>query len=58
MNKIYADFRLDDTKDMFVITPEGNEFVFAFEDGFNESHNPVTVTDPTSRKNYLVIFNE
>ena len=58
LDKIYADYRLDDTKDMFVITPEGNEFTFAHSDGFNENHNPVTITDPKSFKNYLVVFDE
>mgnify|MGYP006864370583 CR=1 FL=1 len=58
MEKIYADYKLDDSKDMFVYTPEGTEFTFPFDDGFNENHNPVTITDPISNKNYLVIFDE
>lgn len=58
LEKIYADYKLDNSNDMFVITPEGNEFSFLSSDGFNESHNPVTITDPKSFKNYLVIFNE
>lgn len=58
MEKIYADYKLDNTNDMFVITPEGNEFIFLSEDGYNDTHIPVTVIDPSSNKNYLVIFNE
>lgn len=58
MEKIYADYMLDDSKNMFVITPEGTEFTFMHEDGFNDEHTPVTITDPKSFKNYLVIFNE
>ena len=58
MEKIYADYKLDDSKDMFVYTPEGYCFTFAHEDGFNENHTPVTITDPSSTKNYLVIFDE
>lgn len=57
MEKIYADYELD-SFDMFVYTPEGNKFTFLKEDGFNESHRPVTITDPNSNKNYLVIFDE
>ena len=58
MEKIYADYKLDNTKDMFVFTPEGNEFEFPFEDGYNDKHSPVTIIDPSSNKNYLVVFNE
>lgn len=57
MEKIYADFKLD-SSDMFVVTPEGNEFIFLKDDGFDEEHIPVTVLDPTSKNSYLVIFNE
>lgn len=58
MEKIYADYKLDNTKDMFVFTPEGNEFEFPFEDGYNDKHAPVTIIDPSSNKNYLVVFDE
>lgn len=58
LEKLYADYRLDNSKDMFVITPEGNEFTFLNSDGFSEDHAPVTITDPKSFKNYLVIFDE
>lgn len=57
MEKIYADFKLD-SNDMFVVTPEGNEFIFLKDDGFDEEHIPVTVLDPTSKNTYLVIFDE
>ena len=55
MTKIYADYKLD-SNDMFVITPEGTEFLFLAEDGFDDTHIPVTVVDNNSRKTYLVIF--
>lgn len=55
MEKIYADYELD-SSDMFVYTPEGNKISFMKEDGFDENHTPVTITDPNSNKNYLVIF--
>lgn len=58
LEKLYADYRLDESKDMFVITPEGNEFTFLHSDGFSDTHVPMTITDPKSFKNYLVIFDE
>lgn len=55
---LYADFVLeDDSKDMFVVTPEGNYFNFPASD-YTESHEPVNIIDPKSHKKYTVIFNE
>lgn len=60
LEKIYADYFIDSERgeDMFVYTPEGSLFYFSKEDGYNDKHIPVTVTDPISRKNYLVVFDE
>lgn len=57
MEVIYADYKLD-SDDMFVVTPEGREYIFLASDGYNEEHIPVTVFDETVNKNYLVRFDE
>lgn len=54
--KIYADYELVGN-DMFAITPEGNKFTFK-GDEYNENHEPEMIIDPTSHKQYTVIFNE
>mgnify|MGYP006934502657 CR=1 FL=1 len=53
---IYADFELD-SNDMFVVTPEGNKFTFPHT-SYNESHEPEYIIDPTSHKEYRVVFDE
>lgn len=53
---IYADFEIN-SNDMFVVTPEGNKFTFSSQD-YNEEHTPETIIDPTSHKEYVVVFNE
>lgn len=57
MKKVYADFELDESGDMFVVTPEGNKFNFPHT-SYTEEHEPEVVYDPTSHTPYLVIFNE
>lgn len=54
--KLYADIELE-SKDFFVITPEGNYFNFPCAD-FNENHEDVAIVDPKSHKRYTVVFNE
>ena len=53
---LYADFEID-SDDMFVVTPEGNKFTFSAE-SYNEDHEPESIIDPTSHKEYIVVFNE
>ena len=53
---IYADFELD-SNEMFVVTPEGNKFTFVGSE-YNESHAPEYIIDPTSHKEYRVVFDE
>lgn len=53
---LYADFEID-SDDMFVVTPEGNKFTFSSE-SYNEDHEPESIIDPTSHKEYIVAFNE
>ena len=45
------------TKDMFVVTPEGNRFKFDYPT-YTEEHEEVTIVDPWSHKTYIVVFNE
>ena len=55
---LYADFVTDsNSKDMFVITPEGNRFKFDYPT-YTEEHEEVTIVDPWSHKTYIVVFNE
>ena len=55
---LYADFVTDsNSKDMFVVTPEGNRFKFDYPT-YTEEHEEVTIVDPWSHKTYIVIFNE
>ncbi len=55
---LYADFVLDTkSKDMFVVTPEGNRFKFDAPE-YTEEHSDVTIVDPWSHKTYVVVFNE
>ena len=55
---LYADFVTDsNSKDMFVVTPEGNRFKFDYPT-YTEEHEEVTIVDPWSHKTYIVVFNE
>ena len=55
-NVLYADYVLDEnSKDMFVITPEGNYFDFPAPE-YDENHESVIIVDPKSHKNYTVRF--
>ena len=55
---LYADFVTDsNSKDMFVVTPEGNRFKFDYPT-YTEEHDEVTIVDPWSHKTYIVVFNE
>ena len=55
---LYADFVTDsNSKDMFVVTPEGNRFKFDYPT-YPEEHEEVTIIDPWSHKTYIVVFNE
>ena len=55
---LYADFVTDsNSKDMFVVTPEGNRFKFDYPT-YTEDHEEVTIVDPWSHKTYIVVFNE
>jgi len=55
---LYADFEVNGcTKDMFVVTPEGNYFNFP-SDEYDENHDDVQIVDPKSHKIYTVKFNE
>ena len=55
---LYADFVTDsNSKDMFVVTPEGNRFQFDHPT-YTEEHEEVTIVDPWSHKTYIVVFNE
>lgn len=55
---LYADFVTDaKSKDMFVVTPEGNKFKFDAPE-YSEKHEPITIVDPWSHKTYEVIFDE
>ena len=55
---LYADFVADsNSKDMFVVTPEGNRFKFDYPT-YTEDHEEVTIVDPWSHKTYIVVFNE
>ena len=53
---LYADFELEG-KDMFVVTPEGNKFTFK-SDTYDETHDPELIIDPSSHKQYTVVFDE
>ena len=55
---LYADFVTDsNSKNMFVVTPEGNRFKFDYPT-YTEEHEEVTIVDPWSHKTYIVVFNE
>ena len=55
---LYADFVTDsNSKDMFVVTPEGNRFKFDYPT-YTEEHEEVTIVEPWSHKTYIVVFNE
>ena len=55
---LYADFVTDsNSKDMFVVTPEGNRFKFDYPT-YTEEHEEVTIIEPWSHKTYIVVFNE
>ena len=55
---LYADFVTDsNSKDMFVVTPEGNRFKFDYPT-YTEEHEEVTIVDPWSHKTYIIVFNE
>lgn len=58
-NKIlYADFEINSkTKDMFVITPEGNYINFPGS-SYDENHPDEQIIDTKSHKIYIVKFNE
>lgn len=54
--KLYADYELD-SDNMFVVTPEGNRFVFRAPE-YTDAHEDETIIDPASHKTYIVCFNE
>jgi hypothetical protein len=54
--KLYADIEIN-SKDFFVVTPEGNYFNFPCSE-FNEKHSDVVIVDPKSHKMYTVVFDE
>mgnify|MGYP006342447517 FL=1 len=54
--KLYADVEIN-SKDFFVVTPEGNYFNFPSTE-FDETHDDAIIVDPKSHKIYTVVFNE
>lgn len=55
IEKLYADYLLEEDNLLYVKTPEGNIITFP---GYDETHIPVTIEDTYSHKNYIVIFGE
>lgn len=55
IDKLYADYLLEDDNMLYVKTPEGNIVTFP---GYDDTHIPVTIEDTYSHKNYIVIFGE
>ena len=55
IDKLYADYLLENDNMLYVKTPEGNIVTFP---GYDDTHIPVTIEDTYSHKNYIVIFGE
>ena len=56
IENIYADYEYD-SDDMFVITPEGNRYIFPAPE-YTDKHDPEIIVDTTSHIQYNVIFDE
>lgn len=55
IEKLYADYLIDEDDMLYVKTPEGNIVTFP---GYDDNHIPVTIEDTYSHKHYIVIFGE
>ena len=55
LDKLYADYLLEEDNLLYVKTPEGNIITFP---GYDDKHIPVTIEDTYSHKKYMVIFDE